>query len=158
MCHNHHHAALEIRTTPISATASTHETPNIHLNNVHSKKFNTERFLRLSQRPSGYRTSPFLRYRLPTHSKLSDTSILGKSSNSKAIQTNIWRKFEVNYHLTYVSNRRIKRNSWNLCQTVMLIQSKHRIVNNSNFRISYATTIKAQETERIKKVLINLSS
>lgn len=80
---------LEIRTTPISATASTHETPNIHLNNVHSKKFNTERFLRLSQRPSGYRTSPFLRYRLPTHSKLSDTSILGKSSNSKAIQVSV---------------------------------------------------------------------
>ncbi|KAK6110180.1 Leucine rich repeat family protein [Brugia pahangi] len=77
---------LEIRTTTISATASTHETLSIHLNNVHSKKFNTERFLRLSQRPPGYRTSPFLRYRLPTHSKLSDTSILGKISNSKAIQ------------------------------------------------------------------------
>ncbi|VDM13390.1 unnamed protein product [Wuchereria bancrofti] len=77
---------LEIRTTTISATASTHETLNIHLNNARSKKFNTERFLRLSQRPPGYRTSPFLRYRLPAHSKLSDTSILGKSSNSKAIQ------------------------------------------------------------------------
>ncbi|VDK38362.1 unnamed protein product, partial [Gongylonema pulchrum] len=34
-------------------------------NSIHSKKFNMERFLRLSQRPAGYRTSPFLRHRVP---------------------------------------------------------------------------------------------
>lgn len=45
--------------------------------------------MRLSQRPPGYRTSHFLRYRLPTQSKPVDTAILGKSPKTEATQVSI---------------------------------------------------------------------
>uniref|UniRef100_A0A0R3RQW4 Leucine-rich repeat-containing protein let-4 n=1 Tax=Elaeophora elaphi TaxID=1147741 RepID=A0A0R3RQW4_9BILA len=77
---------LGTKTTTTSTTAPTHEPLNIHPHNVHTKKFNTERFMRLSQRPPGYRTSPFLRYHLPAQTKSAESAILGKSPKSEETQ------------------------------------------------------------------------
>lgn len=81
-------SSLETQTiTP--TTSPTYETLKVNANNVHSKKFNTERFMRLSQRPPKYRLSPVLRYRLPAQSKSTDTAILGKSAKGEATQVSI---------------------------------------------------------------------
>ncbi|MCP9266144.1 Leucine-rich repeat-containing protein let-4 [Dirofilaria immitis] len=77
---------LETKTTTASTTATTYESLNAHPNSIHSKKFNTERFMRLSQRPNGYRTSPFLRYHLPTQSEQADTALLGKNLKNETTQ------------------------------------------------------------------------
>ncbi|KAL3981941.1 Leucine rich repeat family protein [Acanthocheilonema viteae] len=78
--------SLQTKTITTSTTAPTHESVDVHPHSIHSKKFNSERFMRLSQRPPGYRTSPFLRYRLPAQTKPTETAILSKSPNSEGTQ------------------------------------------------------------------------
>uniref|UniRef100_A0A915PUV6 Leucine-rich repeat-containing N-terminal plant-type domain-containing protein n=1 Tax=Setaria digitata TaxID=48799 RepID=A0A915PUV6_9BILA len=82
-------------TTPI--TVPTYESLSIHPNSIHNKKFNIERFMRLSQRPVGYRTSPFLRYRLPAQSKSANPALLDKSPTSEATQ--VERSSRLSKHL-----------------------------------------------------------
>lgn len=77
---------METKTTTTSTTASTHESLDIHQQGVPNKKFNTERFMRLSQRPPGYRTSPFLRHHLPAQTKFAETTVLGKSLKNEGTQ------------------------------------------------------------------------
>ncbi|VDK66810.1 unnamed protein product [Onchocerca ochengi] len=91
---------LETITITATTTVATHESLNIHPNSIHSKKFNTERFLRLSQRPTGYRTSPFLRYRLPTQSKPVDTALFGKSPSRETTQAG--RSLRLDKHLEVI--------------------------------------------------------
>lgn len=80
---------LKTKTTTTSTTAPTPEPLDIHPHGFPSKKFNTERFMRLSRRPPGYRTSPFLRYRLPAKTKPTEIVKLGKSLKKEGSQVSI---------------------------------------------------------------------
>lgn len=73
-----HFTSSQTTATPITRSSS----------KLRNKKFNLERFMRLSQRPVGYRTSPTLRHRTPLHSEPVNSGMLSintKSTVKKAI-------------------------------------------------------------------------
>ncbi|VDN04552.1 unnamed protein product [Thelazia callipaeda] len=73
-------------TTTFSTTQSIKSSPKIHRNGIHKKKFNLERFMRLSQRPAGYRTSPFLGHRKLAQTKPTESALQRKTNATKAMK------------------------------------------------------------------------
>ncbi|VDK72944.1 unnamed protein product [Litomosoides sigmodontis] len=87
--------ADKISTLPLTKTTAPTSGPlDVHPHGFHNKKFNTERFMRLSRRPPGYRTSPFLRYRLPAKTKPTEIVKLGMGPKNEGSQVERSSRFD----------------------------------------------------------------